>query len=114
MGGARGLVLSRLPQVESSSGEPRPCRPRAGLGLSVDSCIRDAAGPASVPWVVGSSSLPLLLSHMACLPQAGDPLGDGGSTLDFMAMKPYSDVSLDISVLSCLGRLCQVPCCACC
>ncbi|KAM7231422.1 hypothetical protein CapIbe_017867 [Capra ibex] len=35
--------------------------------------------------------------------KAGDPLGDGSSTLDFMAMKPYSDVSLDISVLGCLG-----------
>ncbi|XP_022437012.1 bromodomain-containing protein 9 isoform X3 [Delphinapterus leucas] len=41
--------------------------------------------------------------------KAGDPLGDGGSTLDFMAMKSYSDVSLDISVLGCLGRLCRVP-----
>ncbi|XP_032482518.1 bromodomain-containing protein 9 isoform X2 [Phocoena sinus] len=40
--------------------------------------------------------------------KVGDPLGDGGSTLDFMAMKSYSDVSLDISVLGCLGRLCRV------
>ncbi|KAB0355139.1 hypothetical protein FD755_022598 [Muntiacus reevesi] len=37
--------------------------------------------------------------------KAGDPLGDGGSTLDFMAMKPCSDVSLDISVLGCLGKV---------
>ncbi|XP_068391206.1 bromodomain-containing protein 9 isoform X4 [Eschrichtius robustus] len=37
--------------------------------------------------------------------QVGDPLGDGGSTLDFMAMKSYSDVSLDISVLGCLGKV---------
>ncbi|XP_070631008.1 bromodomain-containing protein 9 isoform X5 [Bos indicus] len=37
--------------------------------------------------------------------KAGDPLGDGSSTLDFMAMKPYSDVSLDISVLGCLGKV---------
>ena len=28
-------------------------------------------------------------------------------------MKPYSDVSLDISVLGCLGRLCWALCCAC-
>ncbi|KAM9106137.1 bromodomain-containing protein 9 isoform 3-T6 [Megaptera novaeangliae] len=39
------------------------------------------------------------------LRQVGDPLGDGGSTLDFMAMKSYSDVSLDISVLGCLGKV---------
>uniref|UniRef100_A0A8D0PII3 Bromodomain-containing protein 9 n=1 Tax=Sus scrofa TaxID=9823 RepID=A0A8D0PII3_PIG len=37
--------------------------------------------------------------------KAGDPLGDGGSALDFMAMKSYSDVSLDISVLGCLGKV---------
>ncbi|XP_057397172.1 bromodomain-containing protein 9 isoform X1 [Balaenoptera acutorostrata] len=37
--------------------------------------------------------------------QVGDPLGDGGSALDFMAMKSYSDVSLDISVLGCLGKV---------
>ncbi|XP_033292533.1 bromodomain-containing protein 9 isoform X2 [Orcinus orca] len=41
--------------------------------------------------------------------KAGDPLGDGGPALDFMAMKSYSDVSLDISVLGCLGRLCRAP-----
>ncbi|EPY84990.1 bromodomain containing 9 isoform 1-like protein [Camelus ferus] len=39
------------------------------------------------------------------LRQAGDPLGDGGSALDFMAMKSYPDVSLDISVLGCLGKV---------
>lgn len=37
--------------------------------------------------------------------KAGDPLGDGGSVLDFMSMKSYSDVSLDISVLSSLGKV---------
>nr|XP_045362844.1 bromodomain-containing protein 9 isoform X3 [Camelus bactrianus] len=37
--------------------------------------------------------------------KAGDPLGDGGSALDFMAMKSYPDVSLDISVLGCLGKV---------
>ncbi|XP_023590587.1 bromodomain-containing protein 9 [Trichechus manatus latirostris] len=36
----------------------------------------------------------------------GDSLGDGGgSVLDFMSMKPYSDVSLDISMLSSLGKV---------
>lgn len=40
-----------------------------------------------------------------CL-QAGDSLGDGGSVLDFMSMKSYSDVSLDISMLSSLGKFC--------
>lgn len=38
-----------------------------------------------------------------CLPQAGDSLGDGGSVLDFMSMKSYSDASLDISALGSLG-----------
>ncbi|KAM9695129.1 bromodomain-containing protein 9 isoform 2-T2 [Trichechus inunguis] len=38
--------------------------------------------------------------------QVGDSLGDGGgSVLDFMSMKPYSDVSLDISMLSSLGKV---------
>ncbi|XP_078221840.1 bromodomain-containing protein 9 isoform X36 [Callithrix jacchus] len=38
------------------------------------------------------------------LKQVGDALGDGGgSVLDFMSMKPYPDVSLDISMLSSLG-----------
>ncbi|XP_035147734.2 bromodomain-containing protein 9 isoform X4 [Callithrix jacchus] len=37
------------------------------------------------------------------LKQVGDALGDGGgSVLDFMSMKPYPDVSLDISMLSSL------------
>ncbi|XP_036918831.1 bromodomain-containing protein 9 isoform X2 [Sturnira hondurensis] len=37
--------------------------------------------------------------------KGGDPLGDGGSVLDFMSMKSYSDVSLDISMLSSLGKV---------
>ncbi|XP_045704283.1 bromodomain-containing protein 9 isoform X2 [Phyllostomus hastatus] len=37
--------------------------------------------------------------------KTGDPLGDGGSVLDFMSMKSYSDVSLDISMLSSLGKV---------
>ncbi|KAM9695131.1 bromodomain-containing protein 9 isoform 4-T4 [Trichechus inunguis] len=38
--------------------------------------------------------------------KVGDSLGDGGgSVLDFMSMKPYSDVSLDISMLSSLGKV---------
>uniref|UniRef100_A0A9L0SI01 Bromodomain-containing protein 9 n=1 Tax=Equus caballus TaxID=9796 RepID=A0A9L0SI01_HORSE len=37
--------------------------------------------------------------------KAGDSLGDGGSVLDFMSMKSYSDVSLDISMLSSLGKV---------
>ncbi|XP_023607644.1 bromodomain-containing protein 9 isoform X2 [Myotis lucifugus] len=36
--------------------------------------------------------------------KTGDSLGDGGSVLDFMSMKSYSDVSLDISMLSSLVR----------
>lgn len=44
-------------------------------------------------------------------PQAGDPLGDGGSVLDFMSVKSYSEASLDMSVLSSLGELCWArPC----
>ncbi|XP_078221837.1 bromodomain-containing protein 9 isoform X33 [Callithrix jacchus] len=40
------------------------------------------------------------------LKQVGDALGDGGgSVLDFMSMKPYPDVSLDISMLSSLGKV---------
>ncbi|XP_006900233.1 PREDICTED: bromodomain-containing protein 9 [Elephantulus edwardii] len=35
----------------------------------------------------------------------GDQLGDGSSVLDFMSMRPYSDVSLDISMLSSLGKV---------
>ncbi|XP_011372201.2 bromodomain-containing protein 9, partial [Pteropus vampyrus] len=38
--------------------------------------------------------------------KAGDSLGDGGSMLDFVSVKAYSDVSLGISVLGSLGRLC--------
>ncbi|XP_014650516.1 PREDICTED: bromodomain-containing protein 9 isoform X3 [Ceratotherium simum simum] len=37
--------------------------------------------------------------------KAGDSLGDGGSVLDFMSLKPYSDVSLDISMLGSLGKV---------
>ncbi|XP_012869327.1 PREDICTED: bromodomain-containing protein 9 isoform X2 [Dipodomys ordii] len=38
--------------------------------------------------------------------KVGDALGDGsGSVLDFMSMKSYSDVSLDISMLSSLGKV---------
>ncbi|XP_023363942.1 bromodomain-containing protein 9 isoform X2 [Otolemur garnettii] len=38
--------------------------------------------------------------------KVGDTLGDGsGSVLDFMSVKPYSDVSLDISMLSSLGKV---------
>ena len=37
--------------------------------------------------------------------QVGEPIGDNtSSVLDFLSMKPYSDVSLDISMLSSLGR----------
>ncbi|XP_076972901.1 bromodomain-containing protein 9 isoform X2 [Tamandua tetradactyla] len=40
------------------------------------------------------------------LRQVGDALGDGsGSALDFMAVKSYSDVSLDVSTLSSLGKV---------
>ena len=46
-----------------------------------------------------------------CLLQAGDSLGDGSSVLDFMAMKSYSDASLDISMLGSLGRLCWACSC---
>lgn len=37
--------------------------------------------------------------------KTGDSIGDGGSVLDFMSMKSYSDVSLDISMLSSLGKV---------
>ncbi|XP_036267117.1 bromodomain-containing protein 9 isoform X5 [Pipistrellus kuhlii] len=37
--------------------------------------------------------------------KAGDSPGDGGSVLDFMSVKSYSDVSLDISMLSSLGKV---------
>ncbi|KAM5264890.1 bromodomain-containing protein 9 isoform 3-T3 [Ctenodactylus gundi] len=38
--------------------------------------------------------------------KVGDALGDsGGSVLDFMTMKSYSDVSLDISMLGSLGKV---------
>ncbi|XP_012515599.1 PREDICTED: bromodomain-containing protein 9 isoform X2 [Propithecus coquereli] len=38
--------------------------------------------------------------------KAGDALGDGsGSVLDFVSVKPYPDVSLDISLLSSLGKV---------
>ncbi|XP_045422460.1 bromodomain-containing protein 9 isoform X2 [Lemur catta] len=40
------------------------------------------------------------------LKQAGDALGDGGgSVLDFVSVKPYPDVSLDMSLLSSLGKV---------
>uniref|UniRef100_A0A8C5NUK5 Bromodomain-containing protein 9 n=1 Tax=Jaculus jaculus TaxID=51337 RepID=A0A8C5NUK5_JACJA len=38
--------------------------------------------------------------------KVGDSLGDsGGSVLDLMSMKPYPDVSLDVSMLSSLGKV---------
>lgn len=37
--------------------------------------------------------------------KVGDPLGDSGPVLDFMSMKPYPDVSLDVSMLSSLGKV---------
>ncbi|XP_029796973.1 bromodomain-containing protein 9 isoform X1 [Suricata suricatta] len=37
--------------------------------------------------------------------KAGDSLGDGSSVLDFMSTKSYSDTSLDISMLSSLGKV---------
>ncbi|XP_044945252.1 bromodomain-containing protein 9 isoform X10 [Mustela putorius furo] len=37
--------------------------------------------------------------------KAGDSLGDGGSVLDFMSMKSYSDASLDISAIGSLGKV---------
>lgn len=61
----------------------------------------------SYPVAFLARSVPLSSVSRDCLLQAGDPLGDGGSALDFMAMKSYSDVSLDISVLGCLGRSCR-------
>lgn len=37
--------------------------------------------------------------------QVGEAIGDNtSSVLDFLSMKPYSDVSLDISMLSSLGK----------
>uniref|UniRef100_A0A8D2B441 Bromodomain-containing protein 9 n=1 Tax=Sciurus vulgaris TaxID=55149 RepID=A0A8D2B441_SCIVU len=39
------------------------------------------------------------------LKQAGDPLGDSSSVLDFMSVKSYSEASLDMSVLSSLGKV---------
>ncbi|XP_055991046.1 bromodomain-containing protein 9 isoform X2 [Sorex fumeus] len=35
----------------------------------------------------------------------GDTLADGGSVLDFVSVKPYSDVSLDMAVLGTLGKV---------
>ncbi|XP_036776092.2 bromodomain-containing protein 9 isoform X7 [Manis pentadactyla] len=37
--------------------------------------------------------------------RAGDSLGEGSSVLDFMSVKSYSDVSLDISMLGSLGKV---------
>ncbi|XP_027626117.1 bromodomain-containing protein 9, partial [Tupaia chinensis] len=38
--------------------------------------------------------------------KVGDPLGDGsGSVLDLMSVKPYADVSLDMSMLGSLGKV---------
>ncbi|XP_049623879.1 bromodomain-containing protein 9 isoform X2 [Suncus etruscus] len=35
----------------------------------------------------------------------GDTLGDGGSVLDFVSVKPYPDVSLDMTMLGTLGKV---------
>lgn len=48
-----------------------------------------------------------VLCPVSCSLQAGDSLADGGSMLDFVSVKSYSDVSLDISMLGSLGRLCR-------
>lgn len=58
----------------------------------------------------------LFNQYFSHLLQVGDPLGDsGGPVLDFMSMKPYPDVSLDVSMLSSLGEaswaLFYVPTC---
>lgn len=86
-----------------------------------------APGPWAAAWT-GPSSLGPDATERACPPgcpapaqgrlpfrllsprplQAGDSLGDGGSVLDFVSVKAYSDVSLGISVLGSLGRLCRV------
>ena len=96
-------------------GEPRPCGPWATAQSPVCGLLTQTGhSQPSLRSLGGGHQLAAFPpSHVACLLQAGDPLGDGSSTLDFMAMKPYSDVSLDISVLGCLGRLCWALCCAC-
>lgn len=51
--------------------------------------------------------LSCLSFSVSCPLQAGNSLGDGSSVLDFVSVKSYSDVSLDISMLGSLGRLCR-------
>ncbi|XP_055410538.1 bromodomain-containing protein 9 isoform X4 [Bubalus kerabau] len=88
-GGDHSRMLFRLRQVGAS-----PSSRQMGAG-SVCEVTRSCSSPRR-------RSVPMKPPDEV---KAGDPLGDGSSTLDFMAMKPYSDVSLDISVLGCLGKV---------
>lgn len=122
--GSLALQVLGLSQVPSApAGPQRPAAFIAGPGTGIHweltpglwcglfgvDTTRQAWPPRGWQAVTSVSAASPFLSRIACLLQVGDPLGDGGSTLDFMAMKSYSDVSLDISVLGCLGRLCRVP-----
>uniref|UniRef100_A0A8C8ZK85 Bromodomain-containing protein 9 n=1 Tax=Prolemur simus TaxID=1328070 RepID=A0A8C8ZK85_PROSS len=54
----------------------------------------------------GDHSRVLLQLKQVGRASAGDALGDsGGSVLDFVSVKPYPDVSLDMSLLSSLGKV---------
>lgn len=122
--GSLALQVLGLSQVPSAPvGPQRPAAFIAGPGTGIHweltpglrcglfgvDTTRQAWPPRGWQAVTSVSAASPFLSHIACLLQAGDPLGDGGPALDFMAMKSYSDVSLDISVLGCLGRLCRAP-----
>ncbi|XP_063160341.1 bromodomain-containing protein 9 isoform X3 [Candoia aspera] len=45
------------------------------------------------------------MSFTASTHQIGEAIGDNSSVLDFLSMKTYSDMSLDISMLSSLGKV---------
>lgn len=93
-----------------------PSGPRLGIGIALSFSFGGGRGRWSVRfWAC--SGLACQCWEQACpcrsqcaltrpppLPQPGDTLADGGSVLDFVSVKPYPDVSLDMAMLGTLGR----------
>ncbi|XP_048669910.1 bromodomain-containing protein 9 isoform X1 [Marmota marmota marmota] len=101
-GGDHSRVLFQLKQEAGCGGQLQDCCPlAAGLHLRLP----------TVRLLLGCATPGLCLKRRSAPPRpadevkAGDTLGDGGSVLDFMSVKSYSEASLDMSMLSSLGKV---------
>nr|XP_040127848.1 bromodomain-containing protein 9 isoform X1 [Ictidomys tridecemlineatus] len=91
----------------------QPCWLHArSLGLHQPCALPGHSPPAEGPSGRRPAPLQVVLLQRRSAPprpadevKAGDPLGDGGSVLDFMSVKSYSEASLDMSMLSSLGKV---------